>query len=240
MEVKRLSILDGLRFVAILMVILFHYYSRYCIPSYISYENVNTSYFEHGYLGVELFFIISGFVITLTLDKSKNFADFMKRRLIRLWPAMLLCSVLTFGFMHIFDDGDLFAKSKQFANLLVSNTFINPELFNNLFSTHLAYIDGAYWSLWVEICFYFLVGGLFFIDKKNLQRNFFIVACALVSLHYMLTTKIGLALTTKYFSDDFITKVHDYVNVFKICQYVLWFFLGMQLLQLFKYKNIKT
>lgn len=92
---SRIQVLDGLRVIAILMVMLYHFYPRFEGYAY-SYSFEIPEIFNHGKLGVPLFFVISGFVITLTLNHSYNFVDFMKKRLIRLMPGMLLCSTTTF------------------------------------------------------------------------------------------------------------------------------------------------
>ena len=78
--------IDGLRAVAVLAVIVNHFNNR-ILPS--------------GYLGVDIFFVISGFVITNSLVKRKQttvktfFKSFYKRRIKRLVPALLFCFTVT-------------------------------------------------------------------------------------------------------------------------------------------------
>lgn len=97
---SRIEFLDGLRCFAILGVLLFHYFSRWTPPWYpenlYPYSSVLSRLLSRGGYGVNHFFIISGFVITLTLFKCDNFSEFFIRRFCRLFPAMLLCSVVTF------------------------------------------------------------------------------------------------------------------------------------------------
>src|SRR5208282_3694588 len=92
----RLMFLDGLRGIAITGVVLYHSYSRWpdLLPSAARYEKVPL--FFYGGYGVELFFMISGFVILMTLQKCKSFDSFMFRRWARLFPAMLICSVFIY------------------------------------------------------------------------------------------------------------------------------------------------
>ncbi len=77
MSEKRLDALDGLRGVAILLVMGFHFFHHLESPYYKSHlypygeRFAAIPLFQYGYLGVELFFIISGFVIALTLEKSQ-------------------------------------------------------------------------------------------------------------------------------------------------------------------------
>src|SRR6478736_6931335 len=98
---KRLDILDGFRFVAIVSVLFFHFYSKWSFPvkeeNYLPGENLyHTDFFNHGNLGVQFFFIISGFVIFYTLERSETLIAFLTKRFIKLFPTMLLCSIVTF------------------------------------------------------------------------------------------------------------------------------------------------
>jgi peptidoglycan/LPS O-acetylase OafA/YrhL len=88
---SRIDILDSYRFIAILSVMLYHYYSRWTPPqNNVSYYPYGSGYdhFSLGWLGVQFFFIISGFVIAFTLTRTGSFTEFWKKRLIRLLPSM--------------------------------------------------------------------------------------------------------------------------------------------------------
>ena len=90
----RLAHLDGLRGLAIALVLLFHAYAGWTgqVPYGAAYADIGV--FKFGWLGVELFFLISGFVIFMTLDKTASFGVFLYKRWVRLFPAMLLASAL--------------------------------------------------------------------------------------------------------------------------------------------------
>lgn len=108
---SRIEIMDSLRVVAVIMVMLYHYYSRFYGNHY-TYV-VNTSEFlKFEYLGVELFFIISGVVIMLTLQNCDSIFVFLKKRFGRLIPGMLICPTSTFS-----------PNSHLFSNIIISNTF---------------------------------------------------------------------------------------------------------------------
>jgi peptidoglycan/LPS O-acetylase OafA/YrhL len=94
---QRIEFIDGLRGVAIALVVLFHAYARWpegIIPYGGRFASIPL--FSYGWLGVELFFLISGFVIVMTLEKCPNLYDFLGRRWLRLFPAMLICSFILF------------------------------------------------------------------------------------------------------------------------------------------------
>lgn len=86
-------LLDGLRGVAALMVIWYHVFEGYAFAGGTTIDT-----FNHGYLAVDFFFILSGFVIGYVYDDrwGKNFTmkDFIKRRLIRLHPMVIMGAVV--------------------------------------------------------------------------------------------------------------------------------------------------
>jgi len=103
-----------------------------------------------GYYSVKLFFVISGFVIFMTLEKCETVRDFAVLRFSRLYPiywSTLLLSVML-GYL-LFEDRSLWA-----AGLLTNLT---------MFQEFLGYpnIDNVYWSLTVELAFYINVAILF-------------------------------------------------------------------------------
>lgn len=86
-------LLDGLRGVAALLVVWYHVFEGYAFAGETLIEHIN-----HGYLAVDFFFILSGFVIGYAYDdrwsKSLTLKDFFKRRLIRLHPMVVMGAVL--------------------------------------------------------------------------------------------------------------------------------------------------
>src|ERR1700733_8298890 len=98
--VHRLKVLDAFRALAILAVLLHHYLVRWAPPYYetnlYGYQHVYSHWFNFGYLGVRFFFMISGFVIFMTLEHCKHAFEFWFRRVARLYPAYILCTIMTF------------------------------------------------------------------------------------------------------------------------------------------------
>lgn len=174
----RIAFLDGLRCVAILSVILFHYFTRWTFgnhghPLY-PYSPLLGRMFALGGNGVLLFFIISGFVITLTLQKCRTFKEFLIRRFARLFPAMLLCSLLTLAVIRFLPGSPFHARLSWF---LPAATFTGPEIWNYAFpSVHFDNIDGAYWSLYAEVKFYLLAGIVYFFERRRFIRNMAVVS----------------------------------------------------------------
>ncbi|MEI3531278.1 MAG: acyltransferase [Bacteroidaceae bacterium] len=100
----RYAILDGLRGVAALVVILFHGFESY-IPFF------GTQHINHGYLAVDFFFVLSGFVIGYAYDDRwdrMSTWSFFKRRLIRLHP-MVVAGTLFGACLFFFGESDYFS-----------------------------------------------------------------------------------------------------------------------------------
>lgn len=92
------EILDGLRGVAALMVIIFHFFETHAGGSHI------TQIINHGYLAVDFFFMLSGFVIGYAYDDRwdrMSLATFFKRRIIRLHPMVIMGSLVGAAFYYL-------------------------------------------------------------------------------------------------------------------------------------------
>ncbi len=228
MELKRISILDGFRALAILPVIGFHYFSRWTPPLWgtnlYPYGGTYSEFplFRYGYLGVEFFFVISGFVISMTLFASKNVRDFLMKRIARLWPAMLLCSVLTFSLLKILPQTFFVMEAKNF---LPSLTFVEPFVFEKLLHTPFSWIDGAYWSLSVEVRFYFWATVLYFLFRKHFLETFFAFTLA------------GLAITAVAYR--WILPLRTVSELAFFPGFLPWFAMGVAFFHLFQGKKQK-
>lgn len=155
--------LDYIRFFAAFCVMALHYWIR----GFAKNDNISPFHFpnaghivQYYYLAVNLFFMISGFVIFMSIDKidlsaTKNNRDrfkdsinFLRSRALRLYPAFWFCCTLTFVSVKLFTP-DLIPLS--FARYIANLTLLNGAI-------NIGDIDGPYWTLWVEIKFYLLIG----------------------------------------------------------------------------------
>ncbi|WP_313081992.1 acyltransferase [Atlantibacter sp.] len=155
MNSSELRGLQALRGLAALSVMLFHF--RWNLNDV--YPGVGDRLFGWGATGVDLFFLISGFVITLTMQRiptgMSGTLHFLQRRILRIFPAYYIILLLTFllsGAMSIFHYPD------KLANL------ISAMLFQPLYSDHAPfYVDdggmyGIRWTLNYELYFYLIIG----------------------------------------------------------------------------------
>ncbi len=136
--------IDGLRALAILLVVVYHYFGVL-----------------GGYIGVDIFFVISGYLITFqiitSLDRqSFRLSDFYAKRVRRILPALVfvICSCLLFSWFFLFPtDFVLLAKHATAGILNVSNLVLWLEAgYFDTSSTHKPFLH--LWSLGIEEQFY--------------------------------------------------------------------------------------
>ncbi len=147
----RLPQLDGIRGIAILLVIFHNESAKYPL---LYFDRI----FTNGWMGVDLFFVLSGFLITGILLDSKDsvgyFRNFFARRCLRIWPlyyASLIFMFVIIPYLRPQQGVEIFARSSPWwAFPLFLQTFLLPvpEIATGLL--------GVTWSLAVEEQFYFV------------------------------------------------------------------------------------
>jgi peptidoglycan/LPS O-acetylase OafA/YrhL len=175
----RSEVIDAFRGVAILSVMAYHYLVRWAHPSNVyGYHRQLPVLLAVGHLGVQLFFVISGLVITMTVLRSRDTLEFCTRRFARLYPAFIVGLALTFVVTLIANVPEFkTGLGDVFANL----TMDAPELHHKM-------IDGAYWSLSVEIKFYALVAICFAVCGSR----FWIAIASIALLGLALAHYVGM------------------------------------------------
>lgn len=144
----RYTNLEGVRALAVLMVFNVHFFTPFKEEGYLVESGFLRGLFQTlnaGHSGVDLFFVLSGFLIFRSLGKSKSLTEFMFRRYHRLWPVVFVTTL-----------PELFDRSWLIA-------------FDNLTLLKLQggeYINFVNWSLTYEIYFYFFIGLWFFFLQK--------------------------------------------------------------------------
>jgi len=162
---QRIEELDGLRGIAAVSVVLFHYFTRY--DQIYSHEHLPDGLFAYGNYGVHLFFIISGFVIFWSLINIKKPLDFVVSRFSRLYPVYWAAMALTFLCVSTIGlPGREASVSAFFGNFLMFHSYF-----------HIPNVDGVYWTLSVELTFYLWM--LIFFSFKILKRIDIIALLAL-------------------------------------------------------------
>jgi peptidoglycan/LPS O-acetylase OafA/YrhL len=181
-ERSRIEVIDCFRGIAALGVVLYHYTYRWGPEGHVHLLPFGVPWFAHGAAGVKFFFVVSGFVIFMTLEKCSTLWEFAVRRFARIYPPLLVCALITFIFVQFFG---LPRFQRPLIDLLAVTT-ISPFTGN--------FIDGVYWSIFVEVKFYIWIGAIYFASPKNLVRNWliFLVADLLLELFVPKTTTVFL------------------------------------------------
>ena len=127
MSLKYTPDIDGLRALAVMLVI---------------FNHVNISLFSGGFIGVDIFFVISGYLITAIIykemiAKSFSISHFYKKRGIRLAPAFFTVLLITSIFslwMMLSNELVEYAKSIVYSVFLMANVYMRKEI-GGYFST---------------------------------------------------------------------------------------------------------
>lgn len=189
---RHYQILDGLRGVAALMVVVFHLFEAHAASRFEQIIN-------HGYLAVDFFFLLSGFVIGYAYDDrwhKMTTADFFRRRLIRLHPMIIVATIIG-ALMFYFQESELFPKIQETPVwLLLVVTVIGMALipvgasldlrgFSEMYP-----LNGPAWSL-----FYEYVGNIFYALVLRRFSKLILGGCVLLTggvlLHYCLVWPAG-------------------------------------------------
>ena len=121
-------------------------------------ESVPVAWSHYGQYGVHLFFIISGFVIFWTLNRTKTPFDFIVSRFSRLYPVYWVSIFITVLFVVFFELPDRVPTLSQvLVNLTMLQAFVKVQS-----------VDGVYWTLAVELIFYAIMFAIFM--AKQLPR----------------------------------------------------------------------
>lgn len=170
--------LDSLRFVAATMVVLHHLYFS---------SNAFFSFFDdYGNVGVDIFFVLSGFIITYGIINSKeNFSlwRFMVRRALRLWPTLyvtlFICTLIMFHFARseaVLAEG---LKSKLW------HYYFHFANYSYAYWGKLHHVVGLFWSLAIEEHFYVLWGII--LSISGLKRKWLLLSIsAMICIPYIL------------------------------------------------------
>lgn len=155
-------------------MVLFHY-----TGTFIHDFGLNTHLrfgFGYGHYGVQVFFVISGFVIFMTLERTRHPLDFIVSRFSRLYPVYWASVLLTFVVVSLFGlPGHAVTLKAAIFNLTMLQNF-----------THIPAVDPVYWTLAVELAFYFLMFVLYCLRLLPRIEPLAVVWLALVGVNALL------------------------------------------------------
>lgn len=210
----RFSELDSMRGIAAIMVVLYHY-STWHIQSEGYSSTVPYFIFEAGRYGVHLFFMISGFVIFLTLNRTRNIVDFIVLRFARLYPAYWVAVPL------IFISSSYFSLPGR--EVSISSFVFNFTMLQGWFGVR--HVDGVFWTLSVELVFYVIMASFFYFNKLNKINvfSFWWLFLIFLSNHLESTQMITL---------------NKYVKLFTLMEYGSLFIMGIMFYKILNEKGL--
>jgi peptidoglycan/LPS O-acetylase OafA/YrhL len=172
---ERIKELDTLRGLAALSVVFFHFTMQRT-----EYNQI----FKLGTTGVDLFFIISGFVIYMSLQNISKGIDFVINRFSRLYPTYWASVLFTFMLLNIHSLHDGTFRPTIFIELIGNLSMFQYYLgINDL--------DGPYWTMIIEMNFYIVMLVLFKFNLLKSLNTIGIVACSIIVIlsHYFYDIK---------------------------------------------------
>ena len=203
---SRILGLDGLRAVAIIGVILYHMF-----PTTV----------KGGFLGVSLFFVLSGYLIAITCEKRRRkrrygVLEFYKKRLVRIYPPVLITTLVTVGIFFIFARDILPGIGREVLSILLGYNNWWQILQNSSYFTKISNASPFthMWSLAVELQYYLIWPLIFFwyifLYKLTVRRkahvnygNVLLIILGIISaLDMMILFKPGTDATRVYYGTD--------------------------------------
>ncbi|MDO4467475.1 MAG: acyltransferase family protein [Bacillota bacterium] len=215
--------LDALRTLAIVGVTLFHIF-----PSTV----------KGGYLGVCLFFVITGFLLSVNSKKKFNIFEYFKKRIMRIYPSLLVVVFVTCGICFFFSNNTLSGMKQEVLSILGGynnwwqigqNSDYFTKSFNNSPFTH-------FWFLGIELQYYLIWPILFLLYRlfKKRRMSLILVGMSILSalcmifgykanidvtpLYYGTHTRFFALLLGSAFGFLFVSKKRKYSSNYKAKQ----------------------
>ncbi|MEK3796899.1 acyltransferase [Peribacillus sp. FSL H8-0477] len=164
------NIFDFTRFIAALVVFLFHFYLP--LP---------------GYQAVMVFFVLSGYFISSTVLKAVkenrwSWTDYLLKRIVRLWIVLIPCLILTFLWAEV--QLSIFGSNQEIAKYLDWKTFLGNLFFLQGILVENFGLNGPLWSLSYEFWYYIMFPCLVLMiwSEKSIHRLVYAFLLILISL----------------------------------------------------------
>jgi peptidoglycan/LPS O-acetylase OafA/YrhL len=182
-KVSRYGFIDAIRGIAACAVMLQH--SLYASKLLGDFPNARLTGFiptwlELGETGVVAFFLVSGFVIPLSLEKTANFGLFWLHRILRIYPLYLTIFVIDLAL----DESDVLHNPAVLLRTIGAHLLLIQEY------VHVENLVGGSWTLSLEMVWYIIISGLFLLSL-NKRLNLLIAGSIAVSLVSWIICSLG-------------------------------------------------
>ena len=204
----RIHELDALSGIAALAVVLFHF------TIMLGRKQAELG-FNIGCMGVDMFFIISGFVIFMTIQRVENWQSFVRGRFNRLYPTYWACVTIV-ALLVLLKNQSIYVATESYevTNNLGVKYLANMTMFQYFFK--IGDLDGSYWTLAIELVFYISI--LVLIVTKMVKHTEAIGALLLAFCFACSFDKV---------SDNYF--VHKIIVLYPLVKYFPLFYAGILL-----------
>lgn len=171
-------------------------------------------------LGVNILFVLSGYLIYGSYKKSRNLKEYLKKRIIRIFPPLVFVTIMTVFLCYFFTTADKAIYFKGSISYIIYNCLLNPRfglpgVFEENYYSLI--VNGSLWTLPIEFACYFIVPILYILCKKKQSK-------------ILLTAALFLGGCIVYFSvglngaKQFIVWGTDWIGTYRL---VAYFLMGM-------------
>ena len=214
---------NGLRGIAIILVILFHY---------------EIYPFTGGFVGVDIFFVISGYLIGKIIENQtfsiNNYKNFLLNRIRRIFPGLIFLILFSFIAFSTILSPEHFIN---FSDSIIGNLLLIPNFY---FWTQSNYFDiSSYfkpllhtWSLGVEYHFYIIwpiiVWFISFFFRKLIYKNIFLILFIILSIFinsYIIS--VGPIFENKFLYGKYVSDTIFFLSPFRIFEFIFGYFLSI-------------
>ncbi|RZL68604.1 MAG: acyltransferase, partial [Pedobacter sp.] len=185
---NRNHFIDDLRFFAAFVVVIFHL-NQFIEPIDNGYRNL----VKYGWLGVPIFFVISGYCIIISAKKSADFYSFLKKRFFRIFPVYwlsLLIVILAAIIQKILTGNNSVANIPNNLTEIIANLTLTTAPFSDVKT-----MNWVYWSLTYEVFFYIVIGFMLMFNKT-------IISILLLLLSLLSCLKLSSTTNFLFFLDN--------------------------------------
>ena len=221
MKLKYRPEIDGLRAIAVISIIFYH--ARLVL--------FGKNYFSGGFLGIDIFFVISGYLITylilidLLFKNNFSFKIFYEKRIRRIFPLLFIVIIISFifGFFLLIPSDFLYlSKSSLYSVFFLSNFYFKIKYYFFFKSLLIPLLHT--WSLSVEIQFYLIISFIIFLLNKYLKKNIILIFTLMIILSLVIST---------------IYSQKNTIGSYYFIQYRIWEFLSGSILAILELRNKK-
>lgn len=225
---------DVIRFIAASFVIITHSYSLSGLSQKDWLYQITNGSILFSHLGVAIFFVISGYLITQSAISAKNWKGFLWKRLLRLIPglsvALLFCALIIGPIFTSLNLHNYFVNSSTYRFLLSDFIYVRNYSLPGVFSNNpVDAVNGSLWTLAYEFTLYILV--LFSLLIGILKKRVFLIFIL------MLFFGIRIYLGDKYFIYNYASPLTLNLNIMFVFEWSFYFLSGM-IFFLFKDKKL--